>query len=174
MFKVPLFIIFSSGAVLLSRHSLKDPQSHGFYRFFAFECIIALTLINIDLWFAEPYSPVAILAWTLLFASVVVVLAGFHALRTYGKSKAGLDQTTVLVTQGIFKIIRHPLYTSLILFTWGVYLKNPTALAAIPAFGATIFLLCTAKFEERFTREKFGEAYAAYSARTKMFFPFLF
>ncbi len=35
------------------------------------------------------------------------------------------EKTTELVTTGIFKYIRHPLYSSLIFLTWGIYFKHP-------------------------------------------------
>ena len=35
------------------------------------------------------------------------------------------EKTTELVTSGIFKYIRHPLYSSLIFLTWGIYFKHP-------------------------------------------------
>lgn len=173
MFKFALFIILSLGAILLSRHSLKDPHSHGFYRFFAFECIIALTLLNVDLWFSNPFSLGHILSWFLLFSSAVVVISGFYALRKHGKPIGGVDQTTQLVTRGIYKYIRHPLYSSLVLFAWGVFFKNPSILAGFLTLIASLFLLSTAKIEEKLSRKKFGDSYAEYMKRTKMMIPFL-
>ena len=116
MFKLILFVVLSLGALLLSWRSLKDPRSHGFYRFFAFECVIAITLLNFDLWFSDPFSEGHLISWLLLLSSVAVVILGFHALRKYGKPIGGVDQTTRLVTRGIYKYIRHPLYTSLFLY----------------------------------------------------------
>jgi protein-S-isoprenylcysteine O-methyltransferase Ste14 len=174
MFKLILFIALSLGAILLSWASLKDPRSHGFSRFFAFECIIALTLLNIDHWFSDPFSALHIISWSLLISSVIVVLAGFYALRKYGKPEGGVDHTTELVTSGIYRFIRHPLYASLFLFAWGVYFKKPSILAGFLAILTSLFLFSTAKFEERLTRKKFGDAYIEYSNRTKMIIPFLF
>jgi hypothetical protein len=42
-----VFLVFSAGIVLLSWRSLRDRRSHGFYRFFAFEAILALILLNL-------------------------------------------------------------------------------------------------------------------------------
>jgi protein-S-isoprenylcysteine O-methyltransferase Ste14 len=120
MCKLTLFITLSLVAVWLSRGSLKDIKSHGFYRFFAFECILAITLVNVDLWFNNPFTPLQLLSWILLFSSIIVVLSGFYALRKYGKPVGGVDRTTELVTTGIYQYIRHPLYASLLLFVWGV------------------------------------------------------
>jgi protein-S-isoprenylcysteine O-methyltransferase Ste14 len=173
MIRLGLFILLSSGAILLSRESLRNPRSHGFYRFFAFEFIIGITLINVDLWFAEPFSPVHILSWLLLISSACIVILGFYALRKYGEPIGGVDATTRLVTRGIYRYIRHPLYGSLFLFAWGVFFKKPWLFAFLLAVGASIFLLLTARIEERLSMEKFGESYTEYMKRTKMIIPFL-
>ena len=173
LFKIVLFVVLSLGAILLSRNSLKDPQSHGFYRFFAFECIIALFLLNVDLWFSDPFSLGHTISWFLLFSSAVVVISGFYALRKYGKPVGGVDETTQLVTRGIYKYIRHPLYSSLFLFAWGVFFKEPSLLVGFLALAASLFLLSTAKIEEKLSRKKFGQAYAEYAKNTKIIIPFL-
>jgi hypothetical protein len=54
MFRIFLFAISSAALFLVSRASLKSPRSHGFYRFFAWECILALFFMNfisIQQWF---------------------------------------------------------------------------------------------------------------------------
>ena len=47
----------------------RQPRSHGFYRFFAWEAILGLFLLNVDFWFRDPFAWYQIIAWTLLFAS---------------------------------------------------------------------------------------------------------
>ena len=48
MFKLFVFVVVSAVIVYVSRASLRVPRSHGFYRFFAWEVILALTLLNLD------------------------------------------------------------------------------------------------------------------------------
>jgi len=40
------FVLGSAFIIHISRKSLGSPQSHGFYRFLAWECIIGLFLVN--------------------------------------------------------------------------------------------------------------------------------
>jgi protein-S-isoprenylcysteine O-methyltransferase Ste14 len=174
MIKIIIFLLLSTGALLLSWDDYRNPSSHGFYRFFAFELIIGITLLNIDLWFSNPFSLVHIVSWLLLFSSLIIVILGFHALRKYGKPVGGVDATTRLVTSGIYRYIRHPLYGSLVMYAWGVYFKKPWIPAFLLAAGASIFLLITAKFEERLSLKKFGNPYAEYMGRTRMMIPFIF
>jgi len=56
MFKLIVFIVLSACLIYLSRASLRVPRSHGFYRFFAAESVLALVLLNLDHWFLEPFA----------------------------------------------------------------------------------------------------------------------
>ncbi len=51
MDKVILFIALSLPVIYLSKRSLFDIKSHGFPRFFSWECIIALFVANYKFWF---------------------------------------------------------------------------------------------------------------------------
>ena len=85
-----------------------------------------------------------------------------------------IEKTTHLVTNGAFMYIRHPLYSSLLLLAWGVFLKHPSSVGGGVVLGATVFLLATAKVEEAENIRYFGAAYRAYMQTTKMFIPFVF
>jgi len=84
-----------------------------------------------------------------------------------------IKNTTVLVKRGSYKYIRHPLYSSLLLFGWGVFFKNPSLLSAFLVIVASAFLVATARVEEMENLQKFGNDYVAYMRETKMFIPFL-
>jgi protein-S-isoprenylcysteine O-methyltransferase Ste14 len=172
-----LFLIY------ISRASLHSPRSHGFYRFFAWEFILALFLLNAKYWFQNPFAWNQLIAWTLLFAALIPLVFGVSALRSRGKpstdresdpSLFAFEKTTRLVTSGIYKYIRHPLYSSLLLVTWGIFFKNISVVAIILAITATVFLVFTAKADEAECIQFFGAEYQNYMKRTKRFIPFLF
>ena len=54
--KLFLFSIVTICLLYFSQASLRVVRSHGFYRFFAWEAITALILVNIGLWFSHPFS----------------------------------------------------------------------------------------------------------------------
>jgi hypothetical protein len=56
MVQLVAFFIGSAGLIYISRASLRVPRSHGFHRFFAWECILALFLLNVDAWFQLPFA----------------------------------------------------------------------------------------------------------------------
>ena len=184
--RVIFVTILTAALAYVSRASLKVPRSHGFYRFFAWECILGLFFLNFvsfQQWFSDPFSVRQLISWVLLFAGIVPVAHGVHLLRAQGKPDArrphdapllGIEKTTQLVTNGVFEYIRHPLYSSLLLLAWGVFFKHPSWVGSGVALAATGFLLATAKVEEAENVRYFGAPYLAYMQHTKMFIPFVF
>lgn len=179
-------VVFTFGTIILviiSRASLRNPRSHGFYRFLAWEAILALFLLNADSWLIDPFSELQIIAWTLLIASLIPLGFGIQGLRSQGKpiqerkgdpSLLAFEKTTALVTTGIYRYIRHPLYSSLLLLTWGIYFKNLSMLSLLLAILATIFLLLTSRADEKECIRFFGADYRTYMQHTKRFIPFVF
>ena len=64
--KLAIFVLASLGLVYVSRASLAAPGSHGFFRFFSWEVILALVLLNAEAWFREPFSWHQTISWLLL------------------------------------------------------------------------------------------------------------
>jgi len=180
--KTIIFVVATLAIAFLSRASLRDRCLHGFYRFFAWELILVLILINIDYWFVEPFAIHQIVAWALLFLSLFFVIHSVLLLRLRGKPSAGRDdegllgieKTTELVTAGAYRFIRHPMYSSLLYLAWGVFFKHPSLIGGALAFGASLFLTLTAKMEEKENVAYWGEPYRSYMKETKMFIPYLF
>jgi hypothetical protein len=127
------FILLSTGIVAISWPSLRQPRSHGFYRFFAWETILGLFLLNLRGWFANPFTWYQIISWIQLFVSLVPITYGVYLLRRAGKPIDALEATTRLVTEGIYHYIRHPLYASLVYLAWGIFFKSPSLFSMPPS-----------------------------------------
>jgi protein-S-isoprenylcysteine O-methyltransferase Ste14 len=176
-----IFGILSIPVLLISWRTLFNIHSHGFYRFFSWECIIWLFVSNYKSWFDDPFSGRQILSWIFLFWSVYLVLAGVLLLRKAGKPLHErndrmlyqFEKTSELVEIGIFRYIRHPLYSSLLFLTWGILLKNITVQLLVVAVFSTVFLYITALFDEKECISFFGEKYKAYMQRSNRFIPFI-
>lgn len=77
-----------------------------------------------------------------------------------------------LVTGGPYAVIRHPIYTGLLLAMIGSVLgKNPFWVLLLPT---AAYLIYSARREETLMAELFPDRYPAYRRRTKMLVPFLF
>ncbi len=182
MTEVLIFCVVSAFLIYLSKNCLFSPRSHGFYRFLAFESILALILLNARKWFSNPFSIQQTVSWLLLIISIFLVVHGAYLLRVVGRPKKeredreliGIEKTTTLVKLGAYSYIRHPIYASGFYGAYGVFFKNPSWPGIALASAAAVFFVLTAKVEEKECIRFFGADYQAYMKQTKMFVPFLF
>ena len=177
-----VFFLGSAAIAIISRGSLLHPRSHGYSRFFAWEILLAMFILNMDDWFAHPLAWHQLISWALLSISLVLVIQGVKLLRDIGSRNQARDdapllefeKTSRLVTVGLYRFIRHPLYSSLLFLGWGIFFKSPSWLDAGLALLCTFFLTTTARMEERENVGYFGARYMEYMMHTKMFIPFVF
>ena len=77
-----------------------------------------------------------------------------------------------LITEGVYRGVRHPMYSALLLYSVGQALVIPNWVAGPSSLlGFAVLLAFRIRAEERMMGERFGDEYAAYSARTKRLIP---
>ena len=100
-------------------------------------------------------------------------LVGVQGVRMFWRNKTtispvDLESASALVTSGVFRFSRNPMYVGFtaMLVGWAVCLAAPWALV-----GPVAFVLFTNRFqiipEERVMRDKFGQAYDDYQAQVR-------
>ncbi|HLF34485.1 MAG TPA: isoprenylcysteine carboxylmethyltransferase family protein [Cyclobacteriaceae bacterium] len=154
--------------------SLKEKRFHGFTRFFAFESIVLLFILNYRYWFVNPLSFQQLFSWAFLTGSAIFAIVGFVLLTKLGHPEGNIENTSHLITTGIYRYIRHPLYLSLLLLGFGIMLKHPVLSTWILAIINMTSVFFTARIEEKEMIMKFGEAYREYMKKSKMFIPLIF
>jgi len=83
-----------------------------------------------------------------------------------------LRQEHRLVTRGVYRAIRHPMYSALILYAVGQALVIPNWVAGFSnVIALAVLVALRLGAEEKMMAEQFGDEYAAYSARTKRIIP---
>ncbi len=174
MIEAIIFILGTVGIVWISIPSLRQAGSHGFYRFFAWEIILGMFVINMRGWFADPLAWNQIISWVLLIAALIPIVYGVVMLRKVGKPTDELEATTKLVTTGIYKLIRHPLYASLLYLAWGIFFKSPSLLDGCLAVVATAFLTRPPVRMSVSVCLSLGRIIKTYMGRTKRFIPFVY
>jgi protein-S-isoprenylcysteine O-methyltransferase Ste14 len=173
-FEIVVLIVGTLGLIYISWiGSIKAKRYHGIYRFFSFESIFILVLLNYPAWFRDPLSLIQIISWIFLLSSIFCAFFGFYLLYKKGKPEGQIENTANLVTSGLYKYIRHPLYLSLMLVGFGILLKNIEFIQIILASINIVSLVFTAKVEEKEMTKKFGNEYLDYMKKTKMFFPYI-
>lgn len=178
-----IFIIITVVIIWVSMPALRQPRSHGFTRTFAWEAIAILIAINLRYWIIDPFNWRQLISWLLLILSLAMIIPAVHLFRSRGlpdperdsdPSLVGIEKTTELVTGGLYHYIRHPFYSSLLYLAWGTAFKQLTWPTIGLAGVATLFLVITARREERENIHFFGQPYQDYIQHTKMFIPWIF
>lgn len=129
------------------------------------------------MWLASAYSAFTLaLPWHSMFALIfcslgfAIVLAGVVAFRQAKTTVNPLrpETTTAMVTSGIYRFTRNPMYLGflLVLAGWGIYLSNLLAVALLP-----LFVLYMNRFqivpEERALCAKFPQVFTEYKCSVR-------
>jgi protein-S-isoprenylcysteine O-methyltransferase Ste14 len=89
--------------------------------------------------------------------------------------KLVIREQHALVTTGVYRVIRHPMYASALLWSFGQALLLPnwaTALAGL--FGFCILYCGRVRREETLMLKTFGPSYEEYMMRTKRLVPHIY
>ena len=119
----------------------------------------------------EPWPAELSMGWRWGLARVFLVAAALFAVPafvSFGRARTSLDPMRVdhastLVTSGVYRVTRNPMYVSLVLLlcAWAAWLGRPVAV-----LGPVVFVLVIDRFqivpEEVALFAKFGSAYADY------------
>ncbi len=115
-----------------------------------------------------------------LYISICIYIAaaviGFMALISFNQKVTPMPIPRTgsrLVTNGIYAVIRHPMYLSVILFIFGFILYVQAYFCLIPFVLLVYFFTRKINFEEKQLFEKFAE-YKSYQLKTKKLFPFIY
>lgn len=104
-------------------------------------------------------------------------LVGFWALFVMSKSKFSISPIprnhALLVQNGIYRWIRHPMYLAVLLFCLGYILEKPDAVNVLTYSILLTDLMIKLHWEENLLSQKF-ENYKVYQVRTKKLIPFIF
>jgi protein-S-isoprenylcysteine O-methyltransferase Ste14 len=117
--------------------------------------------------FVSEYVPLSVrlvfLAFALILASYLSVSG--HVVVAHGERPASV------VSTGVFRHVRHPLYLAAILFYLGLALSTASLLSLALLVIIFLFYNYIAGYEERLMEMKFGENYVIYKNRTGKWVP---
>lgn len=101
-----------------------------------------------------------------------ILFIGGAAMRFWATLYMGGRKRKALVTAGPYSLCRNPLYlgTMAIALSAALFVQSAAVLAAT-ALSLVLYAAGTVRVEEAFLRERFGQAYVDYCARTARFIP---
>ena len=103
-----------------------------------------------------------------------VAFASFNVKEFLGLKKEEHHPDTKLVTKGVYRYVRHPLYTGVFLLLPGVFLLRPTLSILLFVFITAIYIEIGSRLEEQKLIKIFGEDYVRYRNSVKRYFPFIY
>lgn len=136
--------------------------------------VLATTATFVALtWSGEQPWPVQIVGLIIELAGLALFWAAIKASRS-ARLRLAFDAENPhsFVTEGPYKYLRHPFYTSYLIFWIGWAIAVWSAWALIPVAVITTIYVVAAKGEERkFSNTPMAQAYAEYKRRTGFFWP---
>jgi protein-S-isoprenylcysteine O-methyltransferase Ste14 len=99
---------------------------------------------------------------------VALNIGGFVMQRRAGTDPIPFNPTTRIVTHGLYRFTRNPMYIGFALWTFGIAILADSMwmLAAVP-IGLVLTDLLVVRREEHYLERKFGEEYLAYKAKVR-------
>ena len=101
----------------------------------------------------------------ILGVSAYLSIAGLSIV--FGKVR----ETPAVIREGVFNVVRHPVYLSEILLYLGLLMLSISLIAAIVWIIAIVFLHYISRHEEKLLLERFGKDYKLYMQEVPMWFP---
>jgi len=172
-----------------SRARRADPKSQAILKG-ATESRVRLALMGISglgthllniVWFVNPmwmsWSRLPLPDWPRwlgIAVGLATVWLGYLAHRTLGASYTPtlkIGESRHLVTQGIYRCMRHPMYTSFFAYLAASFLLTANWFIGVLGLVYSLLILERVGHEERMMLDTYGEEYRQYMRRTGRFLP---
>ncbi len=134
--------------------------------------LVAVVLVPEGDHWATPRWLLTLAAWCTLGGFVLVVVASVRLGRALTASPAPRSDLVGagLRTTGLYGLVRHPIYSGVMLIVAGVVLRTANVLGLVLGALVVVFFNAKARWEESLLSERYPD-YAAYSATTPRFLP---
>lgn len=136
--------------------------------------VCLLWLINPD-WLAWSNLDLPVwLRWIGIFAGMIAVIMGYFVHRTLDINFTPTLQTIkehALISEGVYALIRHPMYTTFFLLFISSFLMTTNWLFAFLSLIYSLLLINRVRAEECMMVETLGDQYLIYMQNTGRFLP---
>jgi protein-S-isoprenylcysteine O-methyltransferase Ste14 len=165
----------------VSRASLVGARTHGrhWQMLIVFHSIVATILGSSVLWGMGRLSVIALMTpprWMelvgclLLFVGWSMIIISQHQMGAAWRLGI-VDEQTQLQVRGLYRYVRHPIYTGMVIATAGLLVMMPTLVMLGLMILALLGLNREARLEEEHLERIHGDTYRQYLARTGRWLP---
>ena len=132
---------------------------------------LGLTIGYLNLSF-QPGTTQMVIGYVLYFLGLSTVLISQHQMGSAWRVGVDLDEETKLITTGLFKYMRNPIYTGLFIGCIGLWCISPSIILIVGLLTLYISVeLFVRKIEEPYLHEQFGSEYENWFNSTPRYFP---
>ena len=110
----------------------------------------------------------------LIIAGFAIIAVALGNLRRSYASTLVIRKDHELVTRGIYRFTRHPIYLGVLMVCLGVSVYPPSLYGILTMSALGPIFLNRIRLEERLLAEAFGDAYRAYQETTRKLIPFVY
>jgi protein-S-isoprenylcysteine O-methyltransferase Ste14 len=121
----------------------------------------------------DVYERLRIAGAILLFGGIALLAAAQLNLGASWRIGINEDEAPGLVTGGLYRFCRHPIYLGLVMALAGYAALLPTTLSFVLLAGAYLGVRVQAAVEEAYLERTYGEAFRTYAGRVGRFLPWI-
>lgn len=107
-------------------------------------------------------------------AGLLIAIIARRTLADNWSSDVELKKDHKLITKGVYKYVRHPIYTGITFMGVGSIIVDQSILVTLFYLGMVAFLIFKMKKEEKLLLKHFPKEYPAYMEKTKALVPFIY
>ena len=155
---------------LAGEHKLGDLGQIIFLAIFLVVWITDSFFVKYSTQFSE-YAPLYL---RIPLAILILIIAGYLAKKGLTAVFAEVREKPIVIRNGVFSVVRHPIYLGSILFYLSLLTVFCSTLAVFIWVVIILFYIFLCKHEEKLLMEKFGSDYEQYKSETPMLLPRLF
>ena len=104
----------------------------------------------------------------------VIILIAQITLWKYYSSTLVIKENHQLITHGIYRFVRHPIYLGNIIVFMGIAVYVSSLYGFLTLLGLIPVFIVRIRMEERLLTEEFGDRYRTYKKNTRKLIPFIF
>lgn len=150
--------------------SIREQENHEIAMSVATSLFFTNLLLNA---YIDPLVPEILIfqyiGMMIMWFAFFIYISQFFIMLRLGKGEKDWEDTTVLITSGWFKVMRHPMYFACIICNLSLFFTKITWLNLI--FPPISIFLCiiSALLDEEINLKKFGNEYSEYMKKVKRF-----
>jgi protein-S-isoprenylcysteine O-methyltransferase Ste14 len=107
------------------------------------------------------------LAWGLMFAALLITLKAQSDMKNSWRIGIDTQRKTELVTTGLFQWSRNPIYLSMRMGVWALFLLMPNAITLALSSLAEVLMQVQVRLEESHLQRLHGEVYESYRRQVR-------